>query len=399
MKIIVACSGGPDSMALLDMERKKGKEIIVVHVNYHQRDSAVRDERYVREYCEKYAIPCFVLDPIYDGSGNFQAWAREVRYDFFEQIAKQEGTRDLYVAHHLDDSLETYLFQKQRKMLCDHYGLVASSSFRTMTIYRPLLKYEKKELEQYCIDHHIFYGIDESNLTDHYTRNEIRHTIVAHMTKEEKYDLQVQIDKENECWSRKRSEGKRRLEKKGLIPLLDDPKAWFYLDLFLSEKIGRHLSRKHLDSLVEQIHASCVIDLGNYELERHNDKVLIGQKTQYPTFLIGNEEELKSFQSLDLGNFRYSFNNKGEMIEGITLSEKDFPLMLRPAYGSDRIALRFGRKSLRRFWIDRKIPHLLRKQWYVLVNREGTVIFVPQIGCDISHFSIKPTCFMLQLSI
>lgn len=399
MKIIVACSGGPDSMALLDMERKKGKEIVVAHVNYHQRDSALRDERYVKTYCEKYGIACFVLDPHYNKEGNFQAWARKVRYDFFEQIARKEGVRDLYVAHHLDDSLETYLFQKRRKMLCDHYGLVASSSFRDLTIYRPLLRYEKKELEQYCIEHDILYGIDESNLTDHYTRNEIRHTIIEHMSKEEKCSLQARIDKENEQWVQERSKGKQALEQKGLIPLLEDPNAWFYLDLFLSEKIGCHLSRKHLNSLVEQLHTNCVIDLGNYELERHNDVVLIGQKTQYPTFLIDNEEELKNFQSLDLGNYRYSFNNKGEMIEGITLNEKDFPLTLRPAHGSDRITLRFGRKSLRRFWIDRKIPHLLRKQWYVLANGEGTVIFVPQIGCDISHFSIKPTCFMLQLPI
>ena len=60
MRVIVACSGGPDSMALLDICRQKGYEIAVAHVNYKKRETANRDEKIVRQFCEYYGIPCYV---------------------------------------------------------------------------------------------------------------------------------------------------------------------------------------------------------------------------------------------------------------------------------------------------------------------------------------------------
>ena len=59
-KCVVACSGGPDSMALLDQLNKQGKDIVVAHVNYKHRDTADRDEKIVKEYCKKYDIPCLL---------------------------------------------------------------------------------------------------------------------------------------------------------------------------------------------------------------------------------------------------------------------------------------------------------------------------------------------------
>ena len=61
-KWVLAVSGGPDSMALLDMAFKSNVEIIVVHVNYHKRESALRDQMIVQEYCAENNIPCFVYD-------------------------------------------------------------------------------------------------------------------------------------------------------------------------------------------------------------------------------------------------------------------------------------------------------------------------------------------------
>ena len=72
-KCVVACSGGPDSMALLDQLNKQGKDIVVAHVNYKHRDTADRDEKIVKEYCKKYDIPVRVLYPVHE-KGNFQAW-------------------------------------------------------------------------------------------------------------------------------------------------------------------------------------------------------------------------------------------------------------------------------------------------------------------------------------
>ena len=91
-KCVVACSGGPDSMALLDQLNKQGKDIVVAHVNYKHRDTADRDEKIVKEYCKKYDIPVRVLYPVHE-KGNFQAWARDVRYAFFEEVADEFDTK------------------------------------------------------------------------------------------------------------------------------------------------------------------------------------------------------------------------------------------------------------------------------------------------------------------
>ncbi len=89
-------------MALLDMERKTGGGLFVCHVNYRKRPTADRDEAIVRQYCETHGIGLAVLYPHYEG-GNFQAWARDVRYDFFCRQAHLQGIGTILVAHQQDD--------------------------------------------------------------------------------------------------------------------------------------------------------------------------------------------------------------------------------------------------------------------------------------------------------
>jgi len=78
------------------------------------------------------------------------------------------------------------------------------------------------------------------------------------------------------------------------------------------------------------------------------------------------------------------------------LQEDDFPITIRNAQAGDVIQLRFGRKKLNRWFIDRKIPKKERKIWPVVTNKDGIVILVPKIGCDIAHFSNNPTLFVLK---
>ena len=232
-KCVVACSGGPDSMALLDQLNKQGKDIVVAHVNYKHRDTADRDENIVKEYCRKYDIPVRVCYPVHE-KGNFQAWARDVRYAFFEEVADEFDTKLLYVAHQMDDVIETYLFQKNRNMICDWYGLKEKSVRHGYQIVRPLLNFTKSELQQYCNDNGVSFGIDESNLTNHYTRNVIRHTQIEKMDRKEKEEWILKIQNENDFWQIKR-EGMEEFFKNwnnDVDALLNQKEAWLYLDTF-----------------------------------------------------------------------------------------------------------------------------------------------------------------------
>ena len=372
-------------MALLDMAVQEGYEIIVCHVNYKKRKSADRDEAYVKEYCDARSIPVYTLYPVYPGDVNFQAWARDVRYAFFEEVARKENITHIYIAHQMDDVIETYFFQKQRNMLCDVYGLMPTSMRKEFTLYRPLLQYEKRELEDYCSRRGIPYGVDESNLSDDYTRNQIRHARVDFMSRQEKEDMMAKIQVENEVWQQQKQERMKRLSSCKMVSLLNESDAWLYLDLYLN--LPYHLSKKHACSLVEQLKRPCLIDLKTHWLERHLDEILVEEKQEYPEYTFYSVEDMKKMPC---------FSDSGKTIESMYLQESDFPVLLRIARVSDEIALRFGRKKVHRFFIDRKISRIQRMKWYVLENANQEIVFVPGIGCDVAHFSYQPNVFMLQ---
>ena len=141
---LVAVSGGPDSMALLDLLRKYGLNLIVAHVNYNQRESALKDEMIVSDYCLKYNLKLFIKR--FEGTyqGNFQNYARILRYDFFHELYHEYNCQALFLAHHNDDHLETFLIQKIQNRIPYTYGLNMISYYKDMKLIRPLLSLRNK---------------------------------------------------------------------------------------------------------------------------------------------------------------------------------------------------------------------------------------------------------------
>ena len=386
---VAACSGGPDSMALLDILRKSGKyDIHVAHVNYHKRPTADRDENIVKSYCDRYNIGLSVLSPHYPGDINFQSWAREVRYDFFVELAGKDG--EIFIAHHKDDHIETYLFQRQRNMLCDHYGLRERMVYKGVPVVRPLLKYTKAELADYCIQNGIEYGIDESNLSNDYTRNKIRHSLIEKMTLEEKDKYVHEIEKANELLYLRRKKIKAFLDEwdQTVSSLISHPDALLILDTWLYETSHHHYSRHELKDLCRQLQSDCLIDMKDFYLESFDGK-LIKEKKKEPVFV-----KLDNLEYITTPNFKLC--QSGKTIESVDVKEIDFPIYIRNVKAGDKIEMRFGTKSLSRFFIDRKINRIDRKRWLVMENQAGKVIFVPGLGCDVEHFSVKANLFMIQ---
>lgn len=379
-KCVVACSGGPDSMALLDQLNKQGKDIVVAHVNYKHRDTADRDENIVKDYCEKYDIPVRVCYPIHE-KGNFQAWARDVRYAFFEEVADAFDAKILYVAHQMDDVIETYLFQKNRNMICDWYGLKEKSIRQGYQIIRPLLNFTKRELQQYCNENGVSFGIDESNLTNHYMRNVIRHTQIEKMSRDEKEAWILKIQNENEVWQIKRKVIEEFFKdwNKDVDSLLDQEDAWLYLDTFLFHSLHHHFSKKYMEELCVQLKRNVLIEIENYLLERHGGKLYFMPSPKDVYYKL-DELEFKDYAD-------FVIKNEGKTIEMFSVDASDFPLVIRRVRANDTIQMRFGNKNVHRFFVDRKISKIYRKYWLVVENNVGNVIFVPGLGCDVGHYS------------
>lgn len=176
-RYIIAVSGGPDSMALLNLFNKN--IVGVCHVNYHKRKDSDIDTKIVADYCSSHNLTLAIYDVdklLYKNAKqkNFQALAREIRYEFFVQCAKQFNCNNLLIAHNLNDFIETAIMQERRKSLNFFYGIRQQTKYKTLNIYRPLLNEFKSDLEKYCQDNGITYAIDSSNASDIYERNRIR---------------------------------------------------------------------------------------------------------------------------------------------------------------------------------------------------------------------------------
>lgn len=177
--VYVATSGGADSMALLAFMRKNtDKEIIAVHVNHGLRgETADRDQKFVEDYCKVNNIQCIVFNAKIDGTyipeHASEEWARNLRYNYFSSLPQKNAV--IATAHTASDNAETLLFRLARG--CGIKGLVGVPAKRN-NIIRPFLCLTRKETEDLVE----YYGTnnitDESNLTDDYARNKLRHNAI-----------------------------------------------------------------------------------------------------------------------------------------------------------------------------------------------------------------------------
>lgn len=183
--IIVAISGGMDSVVLTHMLYSIQQPIILAHCNFQLRsDESHRDEQFVRALAEKWDIPLHVEN--YDTAQfaienklNIQLAARRLRYDFFERLRKQHSSTGKKVwiatAHHANDSVETMLMHLFRGTGID--GL-RGIPVKNGSIIRPLLFATRQELETYANENNLSWVEDSSNAKEDYARNYIRHTII-----------------------------------------------------------------------------------------------------------------------------------------------------------------------------------------------------------------------------
>ncbi len=182
-KVVVGVSGGPDSLSLLDILHKLAFSVIVCHINHGLRENGDIDESFVKSFCEERNIPCFVKrinlkdkDSL-NGLSTEEA-GRKARYEFFNEIAKQENATKIATAHNLNDNVETVLLNEFRGSgVSGLKGILPSAGI----IIRPLIECSRKEIEKYCLDNDLKPRHDESNDETLYTRNKIRLELIPYL--------------------------------------------------------------------------------------------------------------------------------------------------------------------------------------------------------------------------
>ncbi len=188
-KIIVALSGGADSVCLLDslvsLKEKYNLTIFAAHLNHNLRgEEAKRDEVFCKFLCEKYNVKLFIKNSDIKLLSAEQKISEELcgrneRYAFFKELSDTLDAKTA-TAHTASDNAETLIFNLVRGASID--GICAIPPKRGRII-RPLIETTRAQIEKYCSDKQLEFVTDSSNLTDDYTRNNIRHNIIPLLKK------------------------------------------------------------------------------------------------------------------------------------------------------------------------------------------------------------------------
>jgi tRNA(Ile)-lysidine synthase len=183
--LFVACSGGVESIVLLHL-LKKHPSVSVIHVNYQLRgEDSTKDAKFVSATCKSLCIPCdmrtFDLAEQLKSGGNLQELARDVRYEWFNEILSNNPDNRILLAHHADDQVETFFLNLARKS--GVMGLACMKSEHNRII-RPLLKYSKKDLINYAESKGIEWREDLSNESVKYRRNRLRNELIPEVKRE-----------------------------------------------------------------------------------------------------------------------------------------------------------------------------------------------------------------------
>ena len=375
-KYLLTCSFGPDSMALFYYLLKHGFTFEVAHVNYHILEQADDDERGIKEFAEKYNIKVHVLKTYMPKNVNEEIWAREVRYNYFEKVAKERNIKKVLVAHNKGDDIETYLLQKERGGIFYHYGLEKISKRGDVKIVRPLLNITKNELEEYCKSNGVPFSIDPSNFDSKFKRNKIRKDLKK-LNDDEINNILIEIKTKNlqnlsiftkykklgipnfiNCYNKLFKDITTEEFQLLLIALLKKK------DVFIPISKGRV---ENLLSVINNKPATYKEKINNdYFLYFDYGIIQIIKKPKRYTY---------DFENIDEANEVFRLNKEAE---NINLILNSFPLTIKPAIEGKTFKVKGHTLKVNREFIYWKMPSYLREVRPGIFDKNGNLIYVPR---------------------
>ena len=393
-KYLLACSFGPDSMALFHLLQENGYIFDCAIVNYHLRKESDFEVESLIRYASHFGVKVHVYNVEETINKNIEARCREIRYNFFKQLTDRFGYNATLVAQHQDDHIETYLLQKQRQNFPIFYGIKEKTIINGVQIIRPLLDYSKGQLLDICKQADVPFSIDQSNFDTKIKRNKIRHEIVSKYSQEERLKILAEIVDENRNLSvLLNSLNNEKLCEVDYILSLVSIKQSYALNLVLNNSgIQSNLSKANVGQCISVLKS-----------DKPNGQFLI--KTS--VYLI-KEYESFCFSSSKLSDVDYEFKlvNPGVLdtpyfyldfskdSKSRNVYESDYPLTIRHLKKDDIYIINGYKVSARRLLIDWKVPYRKRLIWPAILNKSRKVIYIPRYQKDFkpdsaSNFYVK----------
>ncbi|MCE8465950.1 tRNA lysidine(34) synthetase TilS [Bacteroides nordii] len=304
-RIIVALSGGADSVALLRILHTLGYDCEAAHCNFHLRGTeSDRDEMFVRKLCKTMRTPLHTIDFATEQYAiekkiSIEMAARELRYQWFAEIKEKTKADVIAVAHHQDDSVETVLLNLIRGTGIN--GLLGIRP-KNGDIVRPLLCISRKEITDYLQNAGQEYMTDSTNLQDEYTRNKIRLNLLPLMqeinplVKEHIIDTSNYLNDVNRIYNKGIEEGKQRVIEKGnirIVPLLKEPSPEALLFEILYPLGFNAAQTKNILTMLEGQTGKQFISKDGWRVVKNRELLLIDkkEKQENPPFCLIKEEK------------------------------------------------------------------------------------------------------------
>lgn len=384
-RYLLACSYGPDSMALFKMLLDEKYDFEVAHVNYHLRSESNSEQEGLKSFCNIHKIKLHIYEVNEDlGHSNIEAKCRNIRYEFFKKLNAEFSFDATLIAHNQDDLIETYILQKRRKNLVKFYGIAENCCLFDMEIIRPLLNYKKSELTSFCIKNNVPYSIDKTNLENTFERNKIRHLIIELMNDEERDNYIKEINLENSKLKTIFDNiSSLDLSNKNILLKLDDIELAYSLNLLLEKS---SLNYQISFQFVKEIKKALLSDKSNifipiksnlYFVKEYNACKFIEMCSIEYSYILDKPGEL------DTPYFYLNFT-KDSSNRNVTIN--DYPITIRNARSGDMYLIKGYQKQVRRLFIDWKLPVTKRSTWPVIISNSGKIIYIPRYQKD-----FKPT--------
>ncbi len=409
MIIVVAVSGGPDSMCLLHLLYQQKKEynlkIIVAHVNHNLRKESKEEALFVKKVCDIYQIPFELKELNNLPSTNTEKSARIKRYEFLEKIVNKYQADSLMTAHHGDDLIETILMRLTRGSNFSGYaGFKKITTKKNYKLIRPLIYLTKEEIINYNTENHLEYRIDKTNQSDDYTRNRFRKNIVPFLHQEnpkvhQKFlKFSEELDRINVYLE--------KITESILTTIYDFDKVNLHkfkeLDSVLQVRVLEDMLKKEYEDkiyLVNDTHQKMIFDL--IESKSPNKKInlplnkTLEKSYQYLYFNKSHELVKKEYilkESLKLNEqesiIKIKTDNSKKSNDLLRLDSKEItlPLKVRTRKKGDVMTLKNvkGSKKVKDIFIDEKIPLEKRDQWPIVTDANEVILWVP--GLKKSNF-------------
>lgn len=410
--VVVGCSTGPDSMALLDMllkiREKYNLLLICAHVNHNVRKQSYEEREYIEKYCLDNKIVFETMTIENYGDDNFHNEARNIRYNFFEDIVMKYNAKYLMTAHHGDDLIETVLMRIVRGSNLNGYsGFKKVIDLGSYKLVRPLIAFTKEELVQYDEKNKVKYYIDSSNLKDKYTRNRYRKVVLPFLKKEEPnvhkkfLKFSENLTLANEFIEKERDKAIKLVLENGKVNI----SKFITLDKFIQKEILYFLMQIYYkddlillnDRHIELLDGLINSNKKNMMVNLPNEVIAI---KEYNYFYLKREtEELTSYEIeisdiAELPN-HHIIKKVNEVVGNsnnickLSSREVQLPLIARTRKIGDKIEVKGlnGTKKVKDIFIDSKIEKTNRDLWPIVVDSLDRVVWIP--GLKKSKFDKK----------